>query len=225
MVCTDGAGSTQGDDPTRAVSSSELVARRVAEQREAASLGGYGFVSQLLHPSSVVRSPAGQQTLVEQLEALLRATRPANIYTHNLADKHDTHVAVAAAAVKAVRLLPEADRPVRMVGVEGWRDLDWLPDHDKVRMDVTPYADLANRLAQVFTSQLGPKRYDLASEGRRRANATIFEPRQPDDAEQVIVALDLTPLARNDDVDPVRYVRSAIERFGDEVARTLAPYW
>jgi hypothetical protein len=41
-------------------------------------------------------------------------------------------------------------------------------------------------------------------------------PRRVDDAEAVIVGMDLTPLVHNDEVDPVRYVIAAIDRFRSE---------
>lgn len=229
VVCTDGGGSTEPAEDSHTsgsgASRESLVNRRGSEQREAATIGHYGAVVQLGHPSAVVLTPDGQQSLVDQLDAVLRAARPTNVFTHNPVDKHLTHLAVVSAAIKAVRRLPLEDRPSRLVGVEAWRDLDWLPDHEKVRMDVTGFAALAEDLAAVFTSQLGVKRYDLAATGRRRANATYFEPRAPDSTEQVVVAMDLTPLARNDDVDPVRFVRSAVERFRDEAVQSLEPFF
>lgn len=225
VVVTDGAGTGRGADAGDRTDAAALVARRRAEQLEAARRGRYAFVAQLARPSTTVRVPGGHDELVGQLVEILRLTAPANLYTHNLADKHTTHVAVGAAVVKAVRRLAMEERPQRMVGVEGWRDLDWLPDRDKVRMDVTRFDGLAGDLARVFESQLEGKRYDLAVEGRRRANATLFEPRQPDGTEQVVVAMDLTPLVRNDDVDPILYVRSAIERFRTETERALSPYF
>ena len=45
--------------------------------------------------------------------------------------------------------------------------------------------ELAARLAAVFASQIeGGKRYDLAEQGRRRANATLLAPRQVDEADR-----------------------------------------
>jgi LmbE family N-acetylglucosaminyl deacetylase len=219
VTCTDGAGSARGGR-FASCSDAEMVAVRRDEQRRAASIGRYGAVVQLAHPSGGVRSTDGQASLVDELYAVLDATRPLNVYTHNPADKHDTHVAVAAAAIKAVRRLPPAQRPSRLVGVEGWRGLDWLGEGEKLRFDATPYADLAQRLAAVFESQTeGAKRYDVAARGRRQANATLHAVRERDDAEEVVVAIDLTPLVRNDELDPVDYVVAAIDRFRADVER------
>ena len=93
-------------------------------------------------------------------------------------------------------------------------------------LDVSGYDELAARLAAVFASQIeGGKRYDLAEQGRRRANATLLAPRDVDTAEQVSFAIDLTPLVRNESLDPVRYVESAIDRFRDEVVTALRVYF
>ena len=109
-----------------------------------------------------------------------------------------------------------------MVGIEGWRNLDWLPDEEKVLLDVSGYQDLADRLTAVFVSQLeGGKRYDLAERGRRRANATLFEPRAVEEAEEVTFAMDLTPLVRNDELEPSAYIEAAIERFRSDATAAL----
>jgi LmbE family N-acetylglucosaminyl deacetylase len=157
---------------------------------------------------------------------VLDATRPVNLYTHNLADKHSTHLAAGVAAIEAARLLPPDDRPWRVVGIEGWRSLDWLDDDEKVLLDVSGQRALADRLSAVFASQIdGGKRYDLAEAGRRRANATLLEPRAVDTAEEVTFAMDLTPLVRNDDLDPVGYVAAAIDRFRADVTDALRSYF
>jgi LmbE family N-acetylglucosaminyl deacetylase len=221
VTATDGAGAAR-TGRFADLSDESLAAVRRAEQREAGALGGYGALIQLGHTSAAVRSQDGRRVLVDDLVALLHAARPANVYTHNLADKHTTHVAVAAAVVQAIRRLPVGERPQRLVGVEGWRDLDWLPDHEKVALDATPYGPLGQRLAACFASQIeGGKRYDRAAEGRRWANATLAEPRAADEAEAVTVAMDLSPLIRNVDLDPAAYVTAAVDRFRRDVESTV----
>jgi LmbE family N-acetylglucosaminyl deacetylase len=217
ITTTDGSGSERSGRFAD-LSDADLAAVRRAEQREAGALGGYGALMQLGWPSAAVRPGGdGRDDLVEDLAALLRATRPANVYTHNLADRHATHVAVAAAVVRAIRLLPAGERPQRLVGVEGWRDLDWLPDHEKVTLDASPYQALGRRLAACFASQLEGKRYDRAVEGRRWANATLAAIRTADTADSVAVAMDLSPLVRNDALDPAAFVAAAADRFRREV--------
>ena len=85
-------------------------------------------------------------------------------------------LAVALRVIEAIRRLDQAERPARLVGCEVWRALDWIVDSDKVQMNVSAHENLQFALLGVFDSQIaGGKRYDLASMGRRRANATYFE--------------------------------------------------
>lgn len=216
ITVTDGAGSARSG-PYADHTDEQMVATRREEQRAAARVGAYGAMVQLGHPSAWVRGD-GFAALVEELAGLVRVSRPQNVYTHNLADKHSTHLAVGVATVLAVRALPADERPHRLVGIEGWRGLDWLADGEKVLLDTSGLDDLAADLAACFPSQIeGGKRYDLAELGRRRANATLREPRAVDDAETMTVAMDLTPLIRNDELDPVAYVLSAVERLRRDV--------
>ena len=224
VTCTDGAGSARGG-PFAALTDDEMVRVRRAEQRQAAELGGYSAVVQLGHPSASIRGE-GHAALVDELVELLDSARPTDVYTHNLADKHATHVATAAAVLEAVRALPAARRPARLLGVEGWRSLDWLDDDEKVLLDSTGLDGLAQGLTGVFASQIvGAKRYDLAEQGRRRANATLFDPRALDRAEEVTFAMDLTPLVLDDHLDPAGYVGAAIDRLKAEVTAGLRRYF
>jgi len=220
IVCTDGAGSARSGAYAD-LTDVEMAEVRRAEQRTAAEAGRYGAVVQLGHPSSAVRDD-GHDELVDELAELLVATKPVNVYTHNLADKHETHLAVGAATIEALRRVGGEVRPWKVIGVEGWRSLDWLADREKVVLDVSGHDELAARLAHSFESQIaGGKRYDLAEEGRRRANATLLAPRQVDDAEQLTFAIDLSPLVHNDELDPVEYVAAAIDRFRADVTSEL----
>jgi LmbE family N-acetylglucosaminyl deacetylase len=146
------------------------------------------------YPSKVIKDGSRLEP-VEDMVALLRAARPQFVYTHNLADKHDTHVAVALRAIAALRQLDAAERPVRLVGCEVWRSLDWMLDADKLTMDVSSRENLQAALLGVFDSQIaGGKRYDLASLGRRRANATYFESHGVDNASGLSYGMDMTSL-------------------------------
>ena len=190
-----------------------------------ARIGGYGAMIQLDHPSSLATNPA-DTTLRDELFQILRATRPDTVYTHNPADKHATHIGVFASLLQALRQLPAAERPARLIGCEVWRDLDWMPDSEKIRMDVTGHDALAEKLNAVFVSQIaGGKRYDLAVMGRRAANATFHEPREGDASTQILVGMDLSPLLRDDSLDPVEFTRGFIRRFENEVTTALTRYF
>ena len=48
---------------------------------------------------------ASDRRPIEDLVKLLQTCRPQEVYTHNLADKHDTHVAVTLRTIAAIRSL------------------------------------------------------------------------------------------------------------------------
>ena len=220
VTCTNGAGSSRSG-PYAAFTDAEMMAIRRQEQNTAAVIGGYAAMIQLDYPSSAIKSPTDQQ-LKNDLKAILAATRPEVVYTHNPADKHDTHIGVTIAALQAIRELPRDQRPKQVIGCEVWRNLDWLPDEDKVLMDVSGRDNLAAALNGVFDSQIaGGKRYDLATLGRRAANATFFNSHATDAATQLIFGVDLTPLAADESMDIVAYVCDLIDQFHDDVRLKL----
>lgn len=221
VTCTNGSGSARAGKYKK-LSDEQMMAMRRHEQNQAAKIGRYGVMIQLDYPSSVVKN-ATDPALKDDLKIILVATRPEIIYTHNLADKHDTHIGVAVAAIQAMRELPRNQRPKRVIGCEVWRDLDWLADADKVVMDVSGHNRVAARLNGVFKSQIaGGKRYDLATLGRRSANATFFDAHATDAATQLIFGMDLTPLVANESRDILDYTTSFIEQFRADVKTRLA---
>ena len=109
-----------------------------------------------------------------------------------------------------------------MLGVEGWRDLDWLADADKVAMDASPNPPLAEKLVAVFESQIaGGKRYDRAALGRRVANATFLASHATDALEAVSLAMDLTPLVADDKLSVRDFTLAHIENLRADVAGRL----
>lgn len=220
VTCTNGAGSSRSG-PYAGFTDAEMMAIRRREQNTAAVVGGYGAMIQLDYSSSTVKSATARE-LGEDLKAVLTASRPEVVYTHNPADKHASHVGVTVAALQAMRELPRAHRPGQVIGCEVWRDLDWLPDEAKVLMDVSGRDNLAAALNGVFDSQIaGGKRYDLAILGRRAANATFLDSHATDAATQLVFGLDLTPLVVDESMDIVAYVCGFIERFNADVRQKL----
>jgi len=220
VVVTDGSGSPR-DGLYGDYSDADMQVVRRTEQKKAAVVGEYAALALLDYPSSVVKDGADKSP-VKDLELLLRAARPRIVYTHNLADKHDTHVAVALRAIEAIRNLPLAERPEQLYGCEVWRDLDWMIDVDKVTFDVSAHENLQAALLGVFDSQIcGGKRYDLAAAGRRRANATYYASHDTDIATGMTFAMDLTPLIRDPGKNIQTYVEQFLDRFAQEVRERL----
>jgi LmbE family N-acetylglucosaminyl deacetylase len=220
-VVTDGAGSPRAglyadttDEAMRVI--------RVKEQKKAAVVGEYSALALLGYPSRAVKDPSDLRP-VQDLAALLSAAKPAVTYTHNLADKHPTHVAVALKTIAAIRSLPAADRPGRLYGCEVWRSLDWMLDEDRTVFDCSPREGLQMALLGVFDSQIsGGKRYDLATMARRRAHATYADSHGVDALTGASYAMDLTPLIEDPSLDIAAFVAAFINRFADDVRRTLA---
>jgi LmbE family N-acetylglucosaminyl deacetylase len=220
VVVTNGAGSPR-DDLYRDYTDEAMRKVRAQEQKKAACVGEYAAQLLLDYPSSAVKSAADARPVTD-IVAILEATRPEVVYTHNLADKHPTHVAVAVRVIEAARRVAKDVRPTKVYGCEVWRSLDWMRDTDKVVFDCTAHESLQAALLGVFDSQIcGGKRYDLATMGRRRANATYFESHGVDLAQSLCYAMDLTPLVAEPKRDIVGYVVEQIERFTEDVKKTI----
>lgn len=220
VVVTDGAGSPRNglyadytDDDMKVV--------RIEEQKKAAMIGEYSAQFLLGHSSKQVKNPADKEVVTE-LADIIRKTNPRVIYTHNLADKHDTHVATALKVIAALRNLKEEELPERVYGCEVWRNLDWVNDDEKVYLDCSSHPNLARALSSVFDSQIvGGKRYDLAAEGRRLANATFSESHACDTYSMLNYAMNLTPLIKDKTLDIADYVAEYISRFEHSVRNTI----
>lgn len=223
VVATDGRGSPR-DDLYKDYTDEEMRIVRIKEQKKAAIIGEYAAQILLDYPSKVIKDASNPQP-VDDIFNLLKITHPKVVYTHNLADKHDTHVSVALRVIAAIRRLPESERPQKLYGFEVWRDLDWMMDSDKVAFDLSKHENLQAALVGVFDSQIcGGKRYDLATMGRRRANATYFESHGVDVSLGMSYAMDLTPLVTDPDKEIVSFVEQFINRFAQDVTDRLRKF-
>lgn len=223
IVVTDGAGSPRSGlyaDYT----DEQMKEVRIVEQKKAACVGEYGFLVMLSHPSKEVKD-AGNTKIVEELADLIRRAKPKYLYTHNLADKHETHVATALKVIAALRMLSPEERPEKVYGCEVWRDLDWMNDDEKVYLDCGAHPNLMRCLSAVFDSQIvGGKRYDLAAEGRRLANATFSASHACDTYSALNYAMDLTPLL-DKKVDIADYIAGFIDRFKVSVKENIGKFF
>ena len=220
VTITDGRGSSRAGK-FKDWTDDQIAAERIREQEAAAALGQYSFIAQLGFGSAAVRD-ARETAVRDDLRRILDASRPEIVYLHNLADKHDTHVGCALRCIEAIRQLPHADRPKKAYGCEVWRDLDWLVDDEKTPMPVSDRPELARALNEVFATQIaGGKRYDLAVLGRRTANATFSNAHSTDQESSMQWAMDLTPLIRDDSLDPVAYTVGFVDRLKADITARL----
>ncbi len=220
VVTADGAGSPRNGLYSN-YTDEEMKEVRIREQQKAAYVGEYSCQLQLGYTSSQIKNP-DFDAIVDEYVEILKATKPTVVFTHNLADKHDTHMGVVTKVIKAIRRLDKSDRPAKLYGGEVWRDLDWMLDEDKVVFDTSEHPNITAGIMSVFDSQIcGGKRYDLASEGRRVSHATYYASHGCDTANSLNYCMDLTPLIEDDTINPVDYVMTFINRFVDDVAKRI----
>lgn len=223
VVVTDGRGSARTgvySDYT----DDEMVMVRRKEQKKAALIGDFSAQFLLDYPSGAVKEAHNTQP-IHDLVRILEATQPKVVYTHNLADKHDTHVGVTLRVIQALREAKLKARPKKVYGCEVWRDLDWMVDTDKVAFDVSGHENLQMALLGVFDSQIaGGKRYDLATLGRRRAHATYHASHGVDETTGTTFAMDLTPLIENPVLSPLEFVQQRMQRFRDDVTKRVKKF-
>jgi LmbE family N-acetylglucosaminyl deacetylase len=222
VVMTNGAGSARTGRFAKTTDAEMQVIRR-DEQRRAADIGKYNLQIQLAHPSGDVKRATHAAVRADLATIFGGCTSPLEVvYLHQPADKHDTHVACFLRCIEAMRALPREGRPKRVLGVEGWRDLDWLADADKVPMDVSANPALAEQLINVFESQIaGGKRYDRAAFGRRAANATFLASHATDAAASISWAMDLSPLVRDETLSPLDFALKHVDRLRSDVEARL----
>ncbi|MCL1819121.1 MAG: PIG-L family deacetylase [Oscillospiraceae bacterium] len=220
VIVTDGGGSPRSG--VYADYTDEDMKRiRANEQKSAADIGGYSAQFLLAYKSGEVKA-ADNRTLIDELKNVIIRCAPETVYTHNLADKHDTHVAVALNVIRALREIPAEQRPKKVMSLEVWRALDWLCDEDKTVFDTSGHPNIAAALLGVHDSQIiGGKRYDLAAIGRRLANATFFASHDVDDSDSLTFGLDITELV-NSDMSPAEYIGKYIDNFKNDVGKRIA---
>lgn len=218
VVCADGAGSPRAGIYAD-YSNEDMMRIRIREQQKAAAVGDYGFLASLGFSSADIKDGGGNE-LSEMLEQLILAVKPRVIYTHNLADKHDTHVAVALRVIRALRAAAKDYRPEQLYGCEVWRGLDWVNDGEKLALDVTGHPALRAALLGVYDSQIeGGKRYDLAALGRQSSNATFYASHDTDEMDACTYAMDLLPLLEGG--DEAEYINGYIRRFAEDVEKRI----
>jgi LmbE family N-acetylglucosaminyl deacetylase len=216
VLLTNGRGSPR-DGVYAQTTDEEMRLIRMAEQRKAAYIGNYSAMIFLDYPSYEVKQAANSEP-VEDLLQILHKTLPEYVYTHNLADKHDTHIAVVLRAIQALRRLESEEKPEKVIACEVWRSLDWVSDDEKVVMDLSNHLNQQEALLGVFDSQIaGGKRYDLAAMSRRQANATFFESHDVDVMIGASFGMDLTPLMNNPSIPPLDFIDELIQHFGNDV--------
>ena len=211
VVAANGAGSPR-TGIYKDYTDTDMIEIRKHEQRKAAFVGEYSALVQLMYTSAEIKN--NDPAVTNDILKVLEHAKPEIVYTHNLADKHETHVAITLRTIAAIRRLPKELRPHKMYGCEVWRALDWMEDEDKVLLNVSGRQNLNYALINVFDSQSsGGKNYGAAATGRRLANATFSSFKDTDTHTHTIYAMDLTPLIHDDSMDIQQFALQHIHKF------------
>lgn len=200
VVVCDGANASRRGK-YKNLTNEEMILVRNKEQKKAAIIGEYSALALLNYNSNIIKEKANKDA-VKDLAKILEITQPEFVYIHNLADKHSTHIAVALRSIEAIRMLPQDIRPKKLLGCEVWGDLDWLPDKEKVIVDLSENENLQMSLLGIFDSQISSNRYDLGSIGRRKANATFNEFHIPCNVQGLSFSMDLSRLILDTNLEP-----------------------
>ena len=223
VIVTNGAGSPRSGIYENYTNDEMIDVRRI-EQRKAAFVGDFAIQLQLAYPSSEIKDNDNKNA-VDDLEKILKTSQPEVLYLHNPADKHDTHIAVLARCIEAIRRLPMEERPQKVYGCEVWRNLDWLDDDEKVFLAVDKYKNLSSALIGIFDSQItGGKRYDLAIQGRRVANATFKQSHAVDQTDMIDFAIDLSPMIQDDSITLADFITAHLDQFKSNVLNAVNKY-
>ena len=204
-------------------SDEEMVKVRLSEQQHAAVTGEYAAIASLMYQETgPVMGGKDTEPLVGDIMDVVRVARPGVIFTHNLCDRHPHHVVVVLATVEALRRLGPDYYPQEFYGGEVWRSLDWMNPADRLAFDVSDHQNLTAALMGIYDSQItGGKRYDQATAGRKRANATYSDPLTTDQSTALEYAMDLRPLLDDPQLAPVDYASRLIDNFLRDVRQRL----
>ncbi len=220
VITSDGRSSPRSGMYARH-SDEEMVQVRLREQQHAAVSGEYAATLSLMYEETgPVMGGQDSQPLIADLMEIVRRTQPRVIFTHNLCDRHPHHIVVVLAVIEALRRLNYL--PEEFYGGEAWRGLDWMNPKDRMHFDVSEHQNLTAALMGVYDSQItGGKRYDQATAGRKRANATYSDPFHSDDSSALEYAMDLMPLLKDPQLKPEDHAATLIKNFLNDVKSRL----
>lgn len=219
VIVTDGAGSSR-TGKYKNVTDADMVRLRNAEQKAVAEKAHYAGVWFLNYESRHER----MRELIDDLKEIIIKISPKVIYTHNICDSHRTHIMTVSALIAALKELKDVYCPESLFGMETWRDLDWLPEKNKLLFDVSCSNGLDAELLSMFESQTaGGKRYDLAAVARREANATFSASHAVDNFTKISYGMDLLPLVK-EEIPMSLYAVRLIDAFANEVIHNVKEF-
>jgi LmbE family N-acetylglucosaminyl deacetylase len=223
VTCTTGGGSTRSSQFEN-LSEEEFIEKRKQEQILSATKGEFCGCALLGFCSQEIKNQYNQ-SLLKDLIQVIEGSQPEVVYTHNLFDKHKTHVSVTLHLIEALKMV--GHRPKSFFGVEVWRSLDWLADEKKQVLAVED-PQMVRDLIDCHQTQTSEKKYHEATLGRMRANATFFDALKSDQDGYQLFALDYLPLLQGQTLKS--FYQEHIQEFQDSLETNLqglmeGPLW
>ncbi|MEI6102056.1 MAG: PIG-L family deacetylase, partial [Eubacteriales bacterium] len=221
LTVTNGAGSRKAGNYA-GYTDENFNRIRAKEQHLAAGIGKYSAQIQLELTSREVKE--NRKGAAAKIARVIRELGPEVIYTHSLADRHETHVAVALCTIEALRMIKPKERPQKLYGMEVRGSLDWLAAADKEVFDASAHPNTAQALLGVYDTQIaGGKRYDRAVIGRQEANAAFLENAVPK-MQNAVFGVDMSRLME-DTVSPAQFMQELIRGFESETLDRIGKLW
>ncbi|MBQ2677257.1 MAG: PIG-L family deacetylase [Clostridia bacterium] len=215
VVMTDGANSPRTGDFAD-FSPQQMIEAREKEQMKAADIGKYCAAFMCGYTSDEIKQ--NSENAINDIADIIQQTKPHTIVIHNLADKHQTHVATAICSIEAIRR--STYKPENLYLAEVWRSLDWLCDEDKV-VKANSRPDITLQQLCCFESQVaGGKRYDKACLGRQLANATFYQSHSVDNFEYCNYLIDGNDLLHTD-ITPEDFIKEKLDNFYKSVLKNI----
>ena len=162
-----------------------------------------------------MKNPSNLKT-VEEIAEIIRACRPEIVYTHNLADKHDTHVAVAMRTIAAIRSLPAGQRPKRCIRLKYGAGLTGSTTMKKSAL-TPPSTPTLRRCSGIRQPDCG--RQALRQRAGPQARERHFRKHDTDDV-KASYGLDIAELV-NSDMDYFDFINRFIKNFRKDVEERI----
>ncbi len=221
VVVTNGAGS-----PRTGIyghyTDEEMQRVRLREQRKAAYVGEYACVIQLGYSSSAVKDP-NNAGVREDLLAIFRLAKPEVVYLHN-PGRQARYARGQRPCGPSRRCASWARSFVPRRSTAAKCGATWTGCRTRTsRCCRSPRRPTWRpRWWALFDSQVsGGKRYDLATAGRRLANATYYASHATDVETALTYAMDLTPLIEDPGLSVAAYTLGFIDKLKADVEARL----
>lgn len=220
VIVTDGAASNNKlSGEANAKTAREKTAMRHREQREAAALTGAPVI-QFNYPSAAVNDHMGPRKKQEVAYALSTAfsamPEMSRIYSHNMLDKHDTHLGVLTCQIAALRAsAPHNPKLEHAYGMEVWGGLTTVESELNLFPISETVLEKLYNVINVFQTQIEWQGRDYAKatiDRFRGHGGYVTNPHMDTPPPGMVIGTDMLDLMRNPDKNLSTAIATIMER-------------